>query len=531
VTSPKTIRTSWADLLDWRLDKQNPLPLSQQLYELVRDAVRNGAIPTGTRLPSSRQLTQRLGVSRTTVVTAFSQLAADGYIESKSGSGTYASEGSSDLVQTPASLKMPRGATPSSTVLSESGRRYGALSTRHLMADNKPFAVGTVRLDSRTSAQWRGLIRSRLTDVDIGQLTYSSPLGSLTLRRHIASYLRAARGVRCVPDQIILVSGAQQAIDLTIKVLLNAGDSVWVENPGYPLTHAALSAAEMVLRPVPVDEQGICVAEGIATHRDARAAFVTPSHQYPLGVAMSMSRRIELLKWARQQDAWIIEDDCDAEYRYRSPPLAALQGLDDDGRVIYVGTFSKVLFPGLRYGYAVVPLSLVRAISTARMLSDRHPPIFFQEVLAEFMERGYFTSHIRRMRIEYQRAQEMLVELLTRKLGHLLDVLTPDQGMHIIAYLRTALRDTDVADESRAVGVNVRPLSICYVNGPRRSGLMLGFTGFNEHAMRSSVSRLTEILERMNRSLPASGSFSRGTELVVHHARAPAPISICSSSS
>lgn len=492
-------RGDWADLLDWKLD-ETAAPIYQQVAHYVRDNIMAGLIPPDSRLPSSRQLANRLQVSRNTIITAYSQLLADGYIVGHIGSGTFVAHDAFDSVD---AGKLPIDAIPAHSQIGgipEKGRRYRDVDLGQLVLENVPFNTGVVRVDGRTSAQWRQIAARRLA-IDPTQLGYSGPMGDLTLRKEIAKYVAVARGVRCTAEQVILVAGTQQAIDLTIKVLLDPGAPVWVENPGYPPTSLALSAAGISLCPVQVDADGLCVGEGITRWPDARAAFVTPSHQYPLGVSLSLERRAQLLDWAARANAWVVEDDYDAEFRFSGETLPALQALDSVGRTIYIGTFSKVLFPGLRYGYMVVPPATVNAFAGARFLSDRQPSAFFGGVLAEFMSHGFFVSHIHRMRNEYRHARDVLVGLLSRDLGHIVDVTTPNQGMHLIAYLRDGLSDVVVADEARREGIMVKPISRLYRAGTPRSGLMLGFAGFDEHRVRSAGVRLKVVLERLHKRI------------------------------
>ena len=497
-------RATWADLLDWKVDKESGVPIYQQVADFLRGKIASGAIPPGSRLPSSRQLLNKLGVSRTTIITAYSQLLADGYIEGQIGSGTYVAHDAVNLIDAGALPELDESGLGRTRGLSRRGRDYQSIQIDRLVMENVPFNVGTVRVDGRTSAQWRQIAVRKLT-IDPSQLGYIDPVGDVNLRREVAKYLSAARGARCTPEQIILVAGTQQATDLAIRVLLDPGDQVWVEDPAYPLTAIALEAAGMSLVPVPVDHEGLDVSKGIKSAPKARAAFVTPSHQYPLGVALSLQRRADLLAWALKNDAWVIEDDYDSEFRYGGAALPALRALDTGNRVIYTGSFSKVMFPGLRYGYMVVPLALVNAFAAARMISDRHPPIFFGSVLAEFMQRGYFVSHIRRMRNEYQRARDVLVAQLQRHVGGIVDVSTPNQGMHLIVYLPDGWSDEQVAAEAREQGVVVRPISRLYRCSRPRPGLMLGFAGFDQHRLRSAASSLARVIERFQASQGSAG--------------------------
>lgn len=497
-------RANWAELIDWRFQqKPGQAPLYESVYELLRSQIVAGVIPAGSRLPSTRQLMNRLGVSRTTVVTAYAQLDADGFVVSKVGSGTYVA---GDLPERRLAApshrldEMPLQPWLQNHGLSDRGRLYDQMDLSSMSLPNVPFNTGMARVDGRTAAQWQQLVRQALA-IDPMVQGYAPPEGSEALRREIAHYVGASRGVRCTPEQVIVVAGSQQAIDLTIKVLLDPGAPVWTEDPGYPLTRVALTTAGMEVHAVPVDADGLQVSTGIAMCREARAVFVTPSHQYPLGLSLSFERRAQLLEWAARQRAWIVEDDYDSEFRYNGPALPALQGLDRNERVVYVGTFSKVLQPGLRYGYLVVPAPLVKSFKVARFLADRHSPVFMENVLTEFMQRGYFVSHIRRMRTHYGLARDALVALLTRRLGHVLEVVRPNQGLHLIGYLRHGLDDVAVARAALEAGVVVRPISRLYVSErARRSGLMFGFAGLNDQYMATAVERLATVLEDLLRS-------------------------------
>ena len=327
-------------------------------------------------------------------------------------------------------------------------------------------------------------------------LGYGDPRGSAELRGAIAAYLAGARGVRCDAEQIIVTSGTQHALDLVVRVLLPAGSEAWVEDPGYPLTREVLAAGGVATRPVRVDAQGIDVAAGIAAAPRARAAFITPSHQFPTGVVLSMARRLELIAWASASDAWIVEDDYASEFRYGGRPLAALQGLDAAQRTLYVGTLNKALFPGLRSGYLVVPERLLPGFVTARYLMDRQPPALQQEVLAEFIAEGHLASHIRRMRALYRDQRDRLVATLRRRAGDKLEVEPPDQGMHLVAYLRQGLSDTAVERAALADGVVVRALSRLYVRARPRQGLLLGFSGYPAAAIAGAAGRLAAVLQR-----------------------------------
>jgi len=299
--------------------------------------------------------------------------------------------------------------------------------------------------------------------------------------------------VRCEPRQVVITVGTQQAIELAVRVLLTTGDEVWVEDPGYPLTHAQLMLAGVRPRPVPVDEHGLDVDAGLQAAPRARAAFLTPSHQFPTGVPLSLARRLALLAWAREHDAFVVEDDYTSEFCYSGPPLASLQGLDQDGRVIYVGTLNKALFPGLRLGYAVVPEPLLPAFANARYLMDRQPPTLYQTVAGEFLRQGHFVAHIRRMRQLYREQRDALVEILTNRASERLTVVAPDQGMHLVTYFGDAVSDVEVESVALRAGIVVQAISRFYRGAAPRSGLMLGFSGFPRQRIIPAAARLAAL--------------------------------------
>lgn len=485
----------WADLYAFRVDRAGDTPLFRQIYAQMRAAILSRALRAGARLPSTRELATRLAVSRTAVVAAYEQLLVEGYVTGKTGAGTYIA---ADLPE-PFARTPPRPNKRASSAV-----RAGAPSARParqvmdvtVHGDNRPFNPGRTLVDARTVAQWRKLTARSLRSFNVEHLGYSDPQGMIALRRNVCGYLRAARAVRCDPEQVVITAGTQQAIDIVIRVLGGSGRDVWVEDPGYPLTHAALLAAGATVHPVPVDDKGIDVRAGRRLAPQARAAFVTPSHQFPTGVQLAMPRRLELLAWAREAGAWIVEDDYASEFRYGGWPLASLQGLDDGERVIYIGTLNKALFPGLRLGYAVLPPALLRSFVTARYLIDRQPSTLCQSIVADFMEEGHLAAHIRRMRAAYQDQRDTLVTALRRRLGDHLSVEPPDQGMHLVAYLRRGLSDRVIERAAREQGVIVRAMSRMYVTAPARSALMFGFSGYPRQTIGPAVAKLAKVFER-----------------------------------
>lgn len=466
-----------AELLLLGLDRDSEAPLLRQLYLELRRAVLAGVLPPGARLPATRALARQLGVARNTVVAAYDQLLAEGFIEGRTGAGSYVSRDLPEgLEARPAPVAAPAPSVAPIPNMAQPG--------------TAPFNTGRTAWDERTARIWRQLTLRRLETPDPAMLGYGDPQGARPLREAIAAYLGAARAVRCTADQVVVTSGAQQAIGLVLRVLLGPGDAAWIEDPAYPAVRAAMVAAGARIIPVPVDGQGLVVGAGIAAEPAARLAYVTPSSQYPLGVTLSMARRMELLAWARAARAWVIEDDYDSEFRYSGRPLASLQGVDEGGRVIYIGTFSKVLFPGLRLGYAVLPPELLEPVLAARLLADWHPATLQEGVVTDFLAEGHFAQHLRRMRQRYRLARDALVEALQRECGDALHVEAPDQGMKLIARLRPGLMDAEVAAAAAARGVIARAVSPMYLGAPPMQGLMLGFSGHEPGALRWAAKSL-----------------------------------------
>jgi GntR family transcriptional regulator / MocR family aminotransferase len=484
----------WANLHDWQLDRRSTTPVFRQIYMQVRSAVLGGVLGPGTELPSSRAMASRLGVARASVVAAYEQLSTEGYVQSRRGSGTFVSSDLQGLVGTSQRRKRARAAKLPAVPLT--AKTLAGFERADAYAEGRPFNTGRTLVDARTMVTWRKLTHRAVRSLGANDLGYTDPCGSIELRRSICEYLRAARAVRCEPNQIVVTAGTQHTIDIAIRVLLAPTEDVWVEDPGYPLTRAQLHLAKVRPHAIPVDSQGIVVEAGIRTAPNARAAFVTPSHQFPTGVALSMTRRLELLAWARSTGAFIIEDDYTSEFRYSGPPLASLQGLDEDERVIYVGTLNKALFPGLRLGYAVVPHPLLPAFTTARYLLDRQPATLYQAVVAEFMQQGHFAAHIRRMRQMYREQRDVLTATLLRYAPGHLEIEVPDQGMHLVAYLRRGLGDVELETVAARAGIVVRAISRFYRSAPSRAGLMLGFSGFPPQLIAPAAERLARIVAK-----------------------------------
>ncbi len=486
------------------VDRRSAVPLHRQIYHDVREAILARRFTPGMRLPSSRELAAELGVSRNTIVSAFEQLLAEGYVEARTGAGTHVAFAlpAELLGGKPPPLEPPSNGIPRVAALSRRGTLLARTPMSCTPGEDRPraFQVGMPAVDAFPFRTWRQLMSRRWRQLPRSLLCYGDPAGYAPLREAVADYLRASRAVRCRTEQVIIVAGSQQALELCATVLLDPGDAAWIENPGYPGARGALLGGGARLVPVPVDEEGIDVAAGTAACPEARLAYVSPSHQYPLGVVMSLSRRLALLKWAEQADAWVVEDDYDSEFRYRARPLSALQGLDRHGRVIYVGTFSKVLFPSLRLGYLVVPPDLVEPFVAASVHAAHHAPTFSQCVLADFIVAGHFTRHIRRMRALYAERQTALLDAASRSLRGLLDVRPAEGGMHVLGWLPRGVDDRLAFRAAAAAGVTAPPLSFYCLDTPSRGGLLLGYTGIEVKEIREGVRRLTGALRGISRS-------------------------------
>jgi GntR family transcriptional regulator/MocR family aminotransferase len=477
------------------LDSASETPLYRQLYDCFRNAILDGQLRPGQRVPSTRALAAELGISRIPVLGAFEQLQAEGYLETLKGSGTVVARSipeETDRLRTPGNhgSPQPHGVRR----ISRSGKKLLAARPQPWFQHLGAFRVSLPALDRFPSEIWSRLLARHSRNPATEAMAYSDAMGYMPLRNAVAEYLGTVRAVRCKPGQVLIVTGSQQALQLSARVLLDPGDFVWMEEPGYPGAHQALSTFGARLFPVPLDAEGLQVEQGMKRCQKARAVYITPSHQYPMGMTLSAARRMRLLDWASRNRAWILEDDYDSEYRFGSHPLASLQGLDTGARVVYIGTFSKVLFPALRLGYAVVPEDLVPAFSAARDASDIFSSSLYQMALTDFIREGHFARHIRRMRMLYMERRAALVSAIEKQLGSEFPVISAAAGMHLVVLLPDRINDVAIAHRAAGFGIAAMPLSICCLHRPARNGLILGYGVTDGKQVEDGVKRLAELL-------------------------------------
>jgi len=492
-----TVRRAGSAPLLIVLDRRTHVPLQRQVYSAIRQAILDGRLSPGTRLPASRTLADDLDVSRTTVVLAYESLLGEGYITSRGSAGSFVASVRVD----PSKPRVTRTARTvrDASVEAATQRAVALASAAGGMPNVRPAAVpfrtGEPALDLFPARLWARLYARRARRSTGALLGYGSEAGHRPLRSAIAAYVSAARGVRATPDQVILVRGTQQGVHLATRVLLAADDVAWVEDPGYGAARTLLGTTGASIAPIPVDAEGIVVAEGIRRAPHARVAHVSASHHFPLGHTMSLARRLALLEWAGKAGTWVLEDDYDSEFRYVGAPIPSLQGLDTHERVIYLGTFSKTMFPALRLGYLIVPGAMVDVFRATQVLGDRIAPSLEHATLAEFIEDGHFTRHVRRMRGVYTERQDALLRAIRRELDGVADASPTGTGMHLVAWLRD--RAIDAARVSRLAyeaGIEAAPVSMYTVKAALPPGLLLGFAAVRPADMGPALRRLRQII-------------------------------------
>ncbi len=490
------------------LERRSGRPLQLQIYSAIRQSIVEGRVASDCRLPSTRALAAELGVSRTTTLLALEQLRAEGYVVARRGSGMF-------IARELPEHRAPRVTPLENPVTRPPFSRRGYLLSRMQPPDRRApataaraFRLGTPALDLFPHRLWAKLTRECLRGLGAAHRDYSPLAGLRPLREAIADQVQS-RGTRCDADQVQVVTGAQRGLDLMFHMLLDPGDEVWMEDPGYTGARGALLSAGATVVPVPVDREGMLV--DAAVQRTARLAYVTPSCQFPLGVAMSLERRQQLLRWARGSHAWIIEDDYDCDMRYESEPLPCLHSLDPDGRVIYLGTFSKTLFPALRLGFLIVPGDLQQGLITARLATDLHPPVLEQMVLAAFIRRGHYARHLRRMQAAYAERLDALRRAIAKS-GAPLRLRRVRAGMHAVVDIEGVSAER-VHTEAAARGIESMPLSAFYLgtgvhggasmnggNGASEANaLLLGFGAVPPAAIRAGIQRLAKVIEEVRR--------------------------------
>ena len=486
-------------MISLSVDRNGADSLHRQIYDQIRDLILGGRIAPATRLPSSRLLAGDLGVSRNTVLNAYEMLLHEGYTEGRVGDGTRVSQVLPEDLLT----AKRRGPRPPRVAAGPAGklsrlREVWETGERRTESPQRAFRPGLPEIELFPWDVW-GRLSGRFWRRPPAELLTGGDLaGYRPLRDAVAAYLSAVRGLDCHGGQVMITAGAQQGLDMIARLIIDPGDAVWLEQPGYGGLRAAFMAAGARAIAVPVDDAGLDVAAGRRAAPEAVCAAVTPSHQYPLGVTMSLARRLELLEWAASAGAWIVEDDYDSEYRYGGRPLSALQGLDGGGRVIYVGTFSKVLFPALRLGYVVAPEALVEAFLKLRATIDDHPALAMQPVLAAFFEAGHFAAHVRRMRGLYAERQAALLAALERHAAGLLTAAPDDAGMHLVVRLGPAFAgdDREAAARAAAAGLRAPALSGYYADGVSdQQGLVLGYAGLTATEIDCGVATLAATLK------------------------------------
>ena len=476
-------------------------PLHAQLYRALRAAILRGELAPGARLPSTRALAADEGLARNTVLRAYDQLLGEGYVVGRRGSATRVAaeipDDVAEIARDASRRPRPRRAAPP-RLSRWAGRLPDAPPSWAAPERGLPydFRYGRPPFGDFPQATWARLLARRAREATVRDLDYGEPAGLPALRAAIAGYLARARAVDCRPEQVVVVHGTQQGLDLVARVLLDPGDRALIEEPHYSGARRILQAAGARLVAVPVDREGFDVARAGRAAASARLAYVTPSHQFPTGVGMTLARRLALLAWAERAGAWVVEDDYDSEYRYGGRPVESLQGLDRAGRVIYLGTFSKVMFPALRLGYLVLPPELVGPCVAAKALADTGSPGLEQRALADFLAAGHFERYLRRTRARNRERRAALVAAVRRHLGDRVEVAGADAGLHLLLWLRgvPAARTPRIVARAARAGVGVYAPDHFYLGRPPGAGLVLGYASLDEDAIREGIRRLARSL-------------------------------------
>jgi len=469
-------------------------PLYRWLYEQLRHAILSGRLNPGTRLPATRDLAEQYGISRPTIVTAFEQLHAEGYVDGKVGSGTYVSQTLPEqLLHAPMAAARPE---PRRKRISLSAYAHRLQPLRRADSSRvRAFRANLPALNQFPTALWAQIASRRLRHVPASLLAGGEARGYRPLREAVAEYLNTSRGVKCSAEQVLIISGVQEALNRAAHLLLDPGDPVWMEEPGYPGAAAAFRSVGAKICWIPVDSEGLNLEAGEKRWPRAQMVYVTPGHQFPLGVTMSLSRRLSLLEWASRSRTLIFEDDYDSEYRYSGRPIPALQGLDRSSMVIFAGSFSLVLFPSLRLGYVVVPENLVDIFAASASVSTHHPPLLDQVILCDFIREGHFARHVRKMRQLYAERLGILIEASTRRLGDLLELRNVEAGLRTVGWLKSGISAERATRAAAERDVEVVPLSRYAYGKSPRNGLVLGFAAVDSKELKRGVEELARVLE------------------------------------
>ncbi|MDF1528832.1 MAG: PLP-dependent aminotransferase family protein [Sedimenticola sp.] len=483
------------------LDGDGPLYL--QIYRAMKLQILAGHLSEGAKLPASRILANQLSVSRNVVMLGYDQLKAEGYVIGHKGGGTRVvdclPDERLDTVDQARNNARKESAAPKLSAQATISLAYWQGRARLSPQGNTPltydFRYGDIEVDQQSKKQWRRLT-ARLFNNDVHQ--YGSPQGETYLREKIAEYVNRNRGCQCSPEQIAIVNGSQQALDIIARLFISPGDKVIVEEPGYLAAKAVFQAAGASVIPMAVDQDGMQVESLSQQRSKARLLYVTPSHQFPTGSILSLSRRLALLEWAEKAEGFIIEDDYDSEFRFEGRPIAALQGLDKSSRTLYIGTFSKVLFPALRIGYVILPPDLVEPFIALRWHSDRHTGTHQQRVLAEFIAAGFYERHLRRMRKRYESRRRLLIASLQASLGSQIELHGTNAGLHLMVVFKDRsllAKETEILSTAWSAGLGIYPASPLYQLPPERLGLLFGYSGIEDAAIQPGIALLKQVIE------------------------------------
>lgn len=475
--------------------------IKDSVYHTIRNAILDGRLTAGIKLPSSRAFAEMMSISRNSVIAGFDRLTDEGYLVTKQGSGTYVSATIPDeLIRFTTSTKNHNQSQYSVLKLSPALSHLAPLWGKSRPNTNKRqlFNIGIGCVDQFPHDLW-GRLLGRVWRKSKREIThYNHPDGYLPLRKILANYVRSTRGVNCHEEQIIIVNGTQQAINLAAKVLLQGGDSVWLDDPGYDSARAILTASEIAISPIPSDDDGMNIDYAAERYPDAKLIYTTPSHQFPLGTTLSLARRLAMLEWAHQNNAWIFEDDYNSEFRYLSKPIQALQGLDTHQRVIYAGTFSKMMYPGFRLGFLIVPETLIEPFTMMKYYSDSHSGYLEQAALAQFIQEGHYARHVRKIRKVCYSRQRALIDAINQYLSNIFEVMLTDSGIHAVCWLRSGIDLQSVLSACRQLEFGVQPLARYCIDNQNNNAILFGYAAHTETEITNNIIALSQLLQRNN---------------------------------